>query len=93
MGCWVHHDVILDDDKAHQIVKDAWEYENDKEELKLELQGLERQFWLGTEAGRRGCYNIPGETWAGDGSAHKGEMDAGTVCLQRQDKCLVVRVA
>jgi hypothetical protein len=32
MGCWVHHDVILDDDKAHQIVKDAWEYENDKEE-------------------------------------------------------------
>ena len=44
------------------------------------------------EAGRLGCYNFPGETWAGDGSAHKEEMGAGSVCLQRQDKCLMVRV-
>jgi hypothetical protein len=86
-----HHDVILDDDKAHQSVKEAWEYENDKEELKMELQGLERQFWLGTEVGRLGCYNFPGETLTGDGSAHKGAMGAGSVCLQQQDKCLVPR--
>ena len=31
-------------------------------------------------------------TWAGDGSAYKGEMGAGSVCLHRQNKCLVVRV-
>ena len=44
MECWVHQDTILDDDKAHQCVKEAWEHEDDKDELKIELQGLERQF-------------------------------------------------
>jgi hypothetical protein len=44
-------------------VKKAWEHEDDKDELKIELQGLERQFWLGTEAGRLGCYDLSGETW------------------------------
>ena len=92
MECWVHQDIILDDDKAHQSVKEAWGHEDDKDELEIELQGLERQFWLGTEAGRLGCYNFPGQTWAGDRSAHNGEMGTGSVCLQRQDKCLVVRV-
>jgi ribonuclease HI len=81
-----------DDDKAHQSAKEAWEDEDDKDELNMNLQGLERQFWLGTEAGRLGCYDSPKETWAGDGSAHKGEMGAGSICLHRQDKCLVVRV-
>ena len=42
MECWVHQDTILDDDKAHQSVKEAWEHEDDKDELKIELQGLER---------------------------------------------------
>jgi hypothetical protein len=92
MECLVHQDIILDDDKTHQSVKEAWEHEDFKDELKIELQGLERQFLLGTEAGRLGCYDFSGETWAGDGSAHKGETGAGSVCLQRLDKCLVVRV-
>jgi hypothetical protein len=73
MECWVHQDIILDDDKAHQSVKEAWEHKDDKDELKIELQGLERQFWLGTEAGRLGCYDFSGETWAGDGSAQKAK--------------------
>jgi hypothetical protein len=55
MECWVHQDIILDDNKARQSVKEAWEHEDDKDELKIELQGLERQFCLGTEAGRLGC--------------------------------------
>ena len=54
----MHHDTILDDDKAHQSLKEAWEHEDNKDELKIELQDLERQFWLGTEAGRQGCYNF-----------------------------------
>ncbi len=58
----------------------------------IDLQGLERQFWLGTEAGRLGCYDFSGETWAGEGSAYKVEMGADSVCLHWQDKCLVVRV-
>ena len=92
MECWVHHYAILDDDKANQSLKEAWEHEDNKDELKIELQGLERQFWLGTQEGSLACYDFPGETWAGDGSAHKGGMGAGIVCLQRQDKCLVLRV-
>jgi hypothetical protein len=92
MECWVHHDTILDDVKANQSLNEAWEHEDNKDELKIDLQGPERQFWLGTEAGRLGCYNFPGETWAGDGSAHKGGKGAGNVCLHQQDKCLVVRV-
>jgi hypothetical protein len=57
-----------------------------KEELKVDLQGLERHFWLGTEPGRLGCYNLPGETWGGDGLVHKRAMGAGSVCLQQQSK-------
>jgi hypothetical protein len=73
MECWVHHDTILDDDKAHQSLKEAWEHEDNKDELKIELQDLERQFWLGTEAGRLGCYNFPGETWREMGQRTKEE--------------------
>jgi hypothetical protein len=32
----------MDDDKAHQSVNEAWEHEDDKDELKIELQGSER---------------------------------------------------
>jgi hypothetical protein len=39
-----------------------------------------------------GCYDFPGETWAGDGSANKGVMGAGRVCFQRPGRNLVVRV-
>jgi hypothetical protein len=93
MECWVHHDTILDDDQANQRLKEAREHDNNsKDELKVDLQGLERHFWLGTEAGRLGCYNFPGETWAGDGSAHKGVVGAGSACLQQQSKYLEVRV-
>ena len=42
MECWVHHYAILDDDKTNQSLKEAWEHEDNKDELKIELQGLER---------------------------------------------------
>ena len=92
MECWVHHNTILDYDQATQRLKDAWEHDDSKDELNIDLQGLERHFWLGKEAGRLGCYNFPGETWAGDGSAHKRVMGAGSVCLQQQSKYLEIRV-
>ena len=50
----MHPDIIMDHDKAHRSVQEAWEHEEDKDKLKIELQGLERQLWLGTEAGRLG---------------------------------------
>jgi ribonuclease HI len=92
MSCWVHQDSILDDDEVLQGLQEAWEQESNKDELTIRLQGLERQYWLGTEAGRLGCYDFPGETWAGDGSAHKGGMGAGSVCRQQQGRHLEVKV-
>ena len=55
-------DTLLNDDKANQSLKEAWEQEDNKDELKIVLQGPERQFWLGKEAGSQGCNNLPGET-------------------------------
>jgi hypothetical protein len=46
MECWVQQDIILDDDKAHQSVKEAWEHEDGKDEFKIELQVLEKQMLL-----------------------------------------------
>ena len=60
--------------------------------MNIVLQGLEQHFWKGTEAGWMGCYDFPGETWAGDGSAHKGVMGAGSVCFQRPGRNLEVQV-
>ena len=60
--------------------------------MNIVLRGLERHYWRGTEAGWLGCYDFPGETWAGDGSVHKCVMGAGSVCLQRPGCNLVVRV-
>ncbi len=73
-------------------MREAWEHEGGKDEMNIELQGLEKNFWKGTEAGWMGCYDFPGETWAGDGLAHKCVMGAGSVCFQRPDRNLVVRV-
>ena len=50
---------------------------------------------MGSQDGLRadaGCYDFSGETWAGDGSMHKGVMGAGSICLQRPTCNLVVRV-
>jgi hypothetical protein len=48
----VHQNIILDHDQAHQSVTEAWEHEDDKDELKIELQGLERQVRAGDKSGK-----------------------------------------
>jgi hypothetical protein len=35
---WVLQDIILDDDTAHQNMKEAWEHKDDKDKLKIDLQ-------------------------------------------------------
>jgi hypothetical protein len=92
MQCWVHQDTILNGEQAETNMREAWEHESGKDEMNIVLQGLERHFWRGTEAGWLGCYDFPGETWAGDGSVHKCVRGAGSVCLQRPGCNLVVRV-
>jgi hypothetical protein len=92
MQCWVHQGIILNDEQADTNLREAWEHESSKDEMNIVLQGLEQHFWRGTKAGWIGCYDFPGETWAGDGSVHKCVMGAGSVCLQRPGCNLVVRV-
>ncbi len=65
----VHQDYLFNDEQAETNMREAWEHEGSKDELNIVLQGLEQHFWKCTEAGRMGCYDFPGETWVGDGSA------------------------
>ena len=90
MQCWVHRDTLIND--AETSLREVWENEGSKDEMNIVLQGPEQYFWKGTEAGWMGCYDFPGETWAGDASAHKGVMGAGSVCFQRPGHNLEVRV-
>ena len=92
MQCWTSRDNVLDADKSRQSLISAWEHESDKDELEVNLQGPERDFWLGTEAGRLGCYEFPGETWAGDGSVSKDGMGAGSVRLQHPKRLHTAKV-
>ncbi len=92
MQCWVHQDTVVDESHVEMKMREAWDHEHSKDEMNIDLQGLERHYWNGTEAGLLGCYDFPGESWAGDGSVHKGVMGAGIVCLQRPTCIIVVRV-
>ena len=75
--------MIFDDEQVAIQLSEAWEHDRGKDELNVVLQVLEQHFWRGTESGWLGCYDFPGETWAGDGSVYKWVMGAGCVCLQR----------
>ena len=44
----VHQHIILDDDKANQSLKEAWEQGITKMSWKIDLPGPKRRFWLGT---------------------------------------------
>ena len=107
MQCWVHQDTLFNDTQVETSLREAWEHEGSKDEMNIVLKGPEQHFWKGTEAGWMGCYDFPGETWAGDGSdddafylflqkqnleAHKGVMGAGSVCFQRPGRNLKGRV-
>jgi hypothetical protein len=65
--CWVHQDRLFNDEQVETNMRELWEHESRKDELNIVLQGLEQEFWKGTEAGWMGYYDFPGETWEGDG--------------------------
>jgi hypothetical protein len=66
----VHQDTLFNDKQVETNMHQAWEHEDSKDEMNI-VCGLEQHFWKGTEAGWMGCYDFLGETWAGNGSAHK----------------------
>ena len=36
-------------------MREAWEHEHSKDEMNIDLRGLERHYWNGTEAGLLGA--------------------------------------
>ena len=58
MQCWVHRDAIFDEGRVEMNMREAWEHEHSKDETNIDLRGLERHFWRGTEAGCLGCYDF-----------------------------------
>ena len=83
MACWVH---VRDngeavDARSIRELEREWLQKDDEDDLGLDVTGLERDYWLGTEAGLLGCHTFHGQYAGGDGSEHKGEMGAGC-CIQ-----------
>jgi hypothetical protein len=42
---------MYSDEKVEQSMREAWEHEDNNDALKIEIHGMERNFWLRTEAG------------------------------------------
>ena len=85
MTCWAHKELAAVDEETRNNMEAAWEAEDDKDECIVNLEGPERNYWLGSEAGMLGCYWFSGVVFAGDGSDHKGRMGAGAYCLGDPD--------
>ena len=64
-------------EEAVDRIEQAWKCEHRSDEYKLTLQGPERFFWLGSEAGLLGIFDFPGIIAGGDGSEDAGKMGAG----------------
>jgi hypothetical protein len=54
--------MLINTEQVESSLRAAWEHEGSKDEMNVVLQGLEQNFWKGTEAGWMGCYDFPGET-------------------------------
>jgi hypothetical protein len=62
------------------------------DEYKLNLQGQDRFFWLGSEAGLSGIFDFPGILAGGDGSEDAGKMGAGVWCWHAKAQHWGIRV-
>ena len=77
MTAWVHRDCTMVDQATIESLQQAWECTEEKDECLVEPVGLERDYWLGSEAGRVGSYEFQGSVFGIDGSNHKGCMGSG----------------
>ena len=85
-SCWVHKDLTVTTNQI-QALSTAARASGGKDECKVRLQGIEREYWMGTEIGRLGGYGFRGTVTAGDGSNQKGgKMGAGYVNLRKRKK-------
>ena len=82
MTAWVHRDCTMVDQATIESLQQAWECTEEKDECLVEPVGLERDYWLGSEAGRVGSYEFQGAVFGIDGSNHKGCMGSGCCRLK-----------
>ena len=60
MTCCAHRELAAVDEETRNNMEVVWEAEDDKDECIVNLEGPERNYWLGSEAGMLGCYRFSG---------------------------------
>jgi len=78
-SCWVHKDLTVTTKQIQALLTAVRASgRKDKCQVTVQLTGINREYWTGTQIGRLGGYNFQGTVTAGDGSNQKGNgMGAG----------------
>jgi len=85
-SCWVHKDLTVTT-KQIQTLLTTVRASGKKNKCQVQLTGIGREYWMGTEIDRLGGYGFRGTVTAGDGSNQKGrKMGAGFVNLRGKRK-------
>ena len=89
MLCWV--DATAGDERCKQLIEEAMSSEAKKDECKVALDGEERDFWLGTEAGMLGVYNF--KAWCSEATGQMKRVEwaqapAAYIGVMSQDACV-----
>ena len=92
MTAWVHTECAEAKQEVLQRLQSAWECGEEKDECEVQLNGLERAYWIGSEVGRMGGYEFQGAVFGIDGSNHRGHMGAGCCRLGAPDADKMARV-
>jgi ribonuclease HI len=92
MTAWVHKECTTIDQRAIMNLRQAWDCAEEKDECTVSMTGLERDYWLGSEAGRVGSYEFQGAVFGINGSNHEGCMGSGCCRLGMPEADQRVRV-
>ena len=89
---WVHKDLTVTT-KQIQALLTAARASGRKGKCQVQLTGIEREYWMGTEIGRLGGYGygFRGTVTADDGSNQKGgKMGAGYVNREKLPRAIII---
>ena len=77
MTAWVHTECDIMDKDALLRLQGAWENWEQKDECIVNMNELERDYWMGTEVGHLERYGFQGAIFGVDGSCKDGTMGSG----------------
>ena len=80
MECWVSG-WTAPKQEVTEAVREDWMWELGKDECVHTDAGPETSYWRGTEFGRMGGYDFPGQIAGTDGSEGNGVMGTGFIVL------------